>query len=154
MESLVRQIADIVHRANKEFYLEVKPNPDQLKNQDWAAYLSYLKYADKLIVFSNSIFIETDPIAVSLTVQNLESLGLGKMIYELGLWQDDTQSPPSNPVAMTAEAAQKLMLTATQAGVTAFWFTPSYLITPAHWKKRSVYPRIVNRTGKLPNPGF
>jgi hypothetical protein len=133
LEILVKQLADIIHQNNKEFYLEVNPTQSQIDNQDWSVYELFLRYADKLIIFGNSIFTNTDITSVSLSVQNLNDLGSDRLIYELGLWQDDNQRTTRLPMAMTPESFQALYLSAKRAGVAAFWFTPSYLISPAHW---------------------
>jgi hypothetical protein len=130
---LLSQAAEIAHANDKLLYVEVKPDPPQLEDQDWRAYDDYLKVVDKLIVMSNPIFSKNDSVLAADTIHNLNSLGVGKIIYELGLWQDDDRSADVQ-IAMRPDAFSALYQTAVNAGVNAFWFTPNYLITSEYWQ--------------------
>lgn len=135
LESLIKQIAEVVHQNGKTFNLEVKPTPLQIQDQDWTAYAAFLQYADRLIVFGNPIFKDSDNTAARLAVQNMNRLGSDKLLFELGLWRDDTQPIRIDSIAMTADEFRKIYNTAVQAGVSSFWFTPSYLISPENLKE-------------------
>jgi hypothetical protein len=130
--ALLSQAAEITHADGKQLYVEVKPDPAQLANQDWTAYAGYLKVVDKLVVMENPIFGENDPVQIAVTIKSLNSLGAGKIIYEIGLWQVDGWSADTQ-IAMSPDEYSRLYRTAVSAGVNAFWFTPSYLITPEYW---------------------
>ena len=133
IEVLLKQIAQIVHQNKHEFYLEVKPTRFQIQNQDWSAYRSYLQYVDKLIVFTNPVYEDPDPLVPGQTIRNLNLLGTDKVVYELGVWKSDTQPGTADKTAMTPEAFVSMYHAAVQAGAASFWFTPSYLISSSYW---------------------
>jgi hypothetical protein len=133
IEVLLKQVAQIAHQNKQEFYLEVKPTRFQIQNQDWSAYRTYLKYVDKLVIFSNPIYDDPDPLILRQSIRNLNLLGTDKVIYELGAWKSGTQPGTADTIAMDPGVFDGMVHAAVQAGAASFWFTPSFLITSSYW---------------------
>ncbi len=132
LNDLINRAANIAHAHDKQLWLEVKPDAGQLASQDWKAYATFLTAADRLVIMGNPLFGSPDTDMTRVTVGNLSSLGQDKILYEIGLWQerngyDQSQQP------MTPEAFAAMVQAAKNVGLTDFWFTPSHLMTPAHW---------------------
>jgi len=123
---------ELAHAHNKQLWLEVKPDGRQLADQDWSAYRDYLGVVDRLVVMGNPIFAEADPEHIHLTIDNLNSLGKDKMIFEIGVWNEEGHSHSSR-MPLTPEEFTALIQDVYSRGITDFWFTPSHLLTSGYW---------------------
>jgi hypothetical protein len=124
--------AALAHAKNKQLWLEVKPDERQLSLQDWTAYQAYLGVVDRLVVMGNPIFNDADAGRINLTIDNLNALGQGRILYEIGVWADDGHSQISES-PISPEELKTLVQDAKSRGIKDFWFTPSYLMTPEYW---------------------
>jgi hypothetical protein len=132
ISDFIERAAKITHARDKQLWLEVKPDAGQLVSQDWRAYSAYLTAADRLVIMGNPIFGSYDTELARVTVGNLSALEQDKILYEIGMWQDAAgYTLPKIP--MTPEEFATLVQEAQTAGLTDFWFTPSHLMTTAHW---------------------
>ncbi len=132
LTAFLSRAAALVHASNKQLWLEVKPDERQLALQDWSAYQAYLDAVDRLVVMGNPIFRDTNTGYRNLTIDNLNALGQGRIVYEIGVWADDAHSSsPASPIS--PGELKTLVQDARSRGITDFWFTPSYLLTPEYW---------------------
>ena len=132
IDAFLSRAAALAHANHKQLWLEVKPDERQLAAQDWTTYQAYLDVVDRLVVMGNPIFNGTDTGRINLTIDNLNALGQGRILYEIGVWEDDGHTHLSGS-PISPEKFKILMQDARSRGITDFWFTPSFLMTPEYW---------------------
>ena len=64
---------------------------------------------------------------IHLTIDNLNALGQGRIVYEIGVWEDDGHTHSSGSL-ISPEMFMLLVQDAKSRGITDFWFSPSYLV--------------------------
>ena len=130
--TFLSRAAALAHANHKQLWLEVKPDERQLAAQDWTTYQAYLDVVDQLVVMGNPIFYDADSERVHLTIDNLNALGQGRVVYEIGVWEDDGHAHISGS-PISPEKLKAIVLDARSRGITDFWFSPSYLLTSEYW---------------------
>jgi hypothetical protein len=126
--------AALAHANNKQLWLEVKPDERQLAFQDWSAYQAYLGVVDRLVVMGNPVFSDADTERINLTIDNLSALGQGRIVYEIGVWENDGDTHISGS-PISPDELKILVQNAKSRGIMDFWFTPSYILTSEYWAK-------------------
>ena len=130
--------AEIVHRYDKQLFLEVRVSLDENGNvvvENGTDFNTFLQYADRLVVWGNHDLGDQPPESIAKVANFLLKLSAGKVIMMLGLWDKIYSSdvPKNQMTAIQPEDLLIMLQSANQAGMHDYWITPSFLMSQQYW---------------------
>jgi len=134
MAEYIAKVSNIVHKRNKQLYVDVPVSWDNFKKEAKEFGLDYelmTKAADKLIIWDYFYLHEKKPeISQDLAIYLNQRYGNQKIIISIGLWGKKRIITPEELTIATYNIFK--------GGINNIWFTPNSLLTPLHWKELEV----------------
>ena len=133
-----KKAADILHKYNKQLFVEVHVNVDEngyVYVQNGVNFDNLLKYADRLLVWGYYNQDQHKPEILTAIGQYIARHDPNRIIMTIGLWNHnyDVNTSKTSMDPIPVADLQTAISAARKGGATDFFITPSFLLTPPHW---------------------
>jgi hypothetical protein len=135
----LEKAAAVVHKSNKQLYLEVHINLDNAGKvwlQNGTDYDQLLKYADKLLVWGNYNMEGRALGAIVNVAYYLTRYDPSQVIVMIGLWDKNypSDTPKQEMQAIPAQDLHTALAAADQGEIKNLGVVPSFLLGNEHWQ--------------------